>query len=558
MKPFQKKIVRYTGITFGITLLLGILLLIAIRIPVPDIPEGLAPDHYTREKIGTDSYRVGPNYLRKNEAGVWEMYIEGSPYERGLVYGVLAKELIHYQEEVFVKQLEELVPNRLYLNFLKVLVAFFNRNLPDHIPAENLEEIYGISKSFSDDFDFIGPKYYRILNYHAAHDIGHALADYRLVGCTSFGLKGNKTEDGQLLIGRNFDFYMGDDFAKEKILLFVKPDQGYKFCSYSWAGFTGVVSGMNEKGLTVSLNAAASALPMGASDPISLLAREILQYASNIPEAAEIARKRQTFVSESILIGSAEDGKTVIMEKSTEKLEIFDPPGDQIICANHYQSEVFQKDARNLEAQKETDSGTRFQRMTELLSRYPTINSEIAATILRDVKGPGEKYLGLGNPASINQLNGHHSIIFKPASRLAWISTFPFQMGNYLCYSLDSVFEKTQTGPIKTKTILSDSLLETETFKNYLYFREIKKKITRWIVFGKPLHLPEAALYKFEASNSSSYETYLSLGNYYQKADSTSKALSCFEIALKLGPASEKEKHRIMEKIIEVKGNSKP
>lgn len=125
----------------------------------------------------------------------------------------------------------EIVPSDNYLKFLRFFIVLFNRNLGENVPEEFRDEIYGISLSCTHEYDFIGTPYERQLNYHSAHDLGHAMQDYMLVGCSSFATWGENSADSSLIIGRNFDFYMGDKFAHNKLVSFYQPEQGYKFAS---------------------------------------------------------------------------------------------------------------------------------------------------------------------------------------------------------------------------------------------------------------------------------------------------------------------------------------
>lgn len=489
-----------------------------------------------RKKVGENHYTLGNNWLKKNKFGIWEMYIEGEPYERGLAYGKLAKELNQHQEEIFVGQINEMVPSKGWQKFLLLMLGFFNKELPNNIPLENQQEIYGISKSFSDEFNYIAPKYDRILNYHAAHDIGHALNDYSMVGCTSFALKDDKSYNGQLLIGRNFDFYVGDEFAEDKIILFVKPSKGHAFASYSWAGFTGVASGMNVEGLSVTINASKSDLPTGAKTPISLLAREILQYASTIDEAIAIAKKRNTFVSETLLVSSKKDGKAVLIEKSPTKIGVYAPETNALICANHYQSETFKKDPVNIDNIKESDSHYRYERIQKLLSNKDSLDLSDVTSILRDQKGNNVDTLGMGNPRAVNQLIAHHSVVFQPENGMIYISSNDFQLGNYLGYDLNKVFN---TGQAEIEQTLSkDPWVSSEAYKSFKHYKKIKQKITGFITFGKPLQLSDQEINDFTASNAESYITHEMLGRYYLAKGDKKKAAKHFSTALKKNVAS--------------------
>jgi len=206
-------------------------------------------------------------------------------------------------ENAFVNMIKDLIPSEWYLGFLRYVIAWFNKDLDDYIPLENQLEIYGVSNYADPNFSFIGKNYQRILNYHAAHDIGHAMQNLNLVACTSFGVWDEFSSDSSLLIGRNFDFHAGEEFADNKIIAFYSPRDGYEFAMITWGGMTGVVSGMNMEGLSITLNAAKSEIPFGARTPVSIVARNILQYAANIEEAYDLAKGFEIFVSETFFIG---------------------------------------------------------------------------------------------------------------------------------------------------------------------------------------------------------------------------------------------------------------
>ena len=271
--------------------------------------------------------RWGSSSLRIDPDGLYEMRVCGGPFERGEAIGKLGEDLLYQQEKAFADKLFEMVPSSRYRAFLHYFITIFNRRMGASVPLEYRQEIKAMSASCTHEFDEFGSPYERQMQYHSAHDIGHVMQDYMLVGCTSFAVWGRESADSSLLMARNFDFYMGEEFAKNKLVLFEKPDSGYAYVSVTWPGMLGVVSGMNMQGLAVTINASKLEVPSSSATPISILVKSILQYASNIEEAETIAASFKTFVCESILVGSANDGRAVIIEKTPSAMGIYSPEG---------------------------------------------------------------------------------------------------------------------------------------------------------------------------------------------------------------------------------------
>jgi hypothetical protein len=502
--------------------------------------------------------RLGRNKLMKNPQGLWEMYITGEAFERGKAFGKMCQPLIYHQEQAFVDQIKNFVPNAFYLKFLKYLLAWFNKDLDKYIPVEYLREMYGVSLAHSPDFEFVGEAYSRVLNYHAAHDIGHALRQYMLVGCSSFAVKDELSEDGKLLIGRNFDFFVGDAFAENKIVAFCNPDSGHQFMWVTWPGFIGAASGMNMAGLTVTINAASSTPPLGTKTPIAILTREILQYASNIEEAVAIANRRETFVSESILIGSAIDKKAVIIEKSPEKTAVFSPATYPLICTNHYQSPEFENDKMNIENIQNSDSPYRFRRLAELIQQENALSPLKVAEILRNKEGIAGETLGFGNQLAINQLVAHHSVIFKPEELKVWVSASPYQLGEYVCYDLHKVFAAFDKDTIpdliqdKEINIKPDNFKFTSQLRGYENYRKLKHYIQYFSTVEKSIDLSDSWLKTFEYSNPNLYITHVLMGDYYQSRKRFDESQKAYKKALSLPIATKDEEKLIEEKLKKV------
>ena len=422
------------------------------------------------------------NYLLKNKQNLWELYSQGNPYQLGLTSGALLEKLYKKQDSIFYQKINSFVPSQRKQKILFHFLKWFNRDIEKNIIPEYQAELYGISHYSDTVFNRYIPAYQRSMYLHAAHDIGHALQDLMLVGCSSLVVWGDKTPDGKLLIGRNLDFYVGDDFAQNKLISFVKPSSGIPFMSVSWAGMIGVVSGMNYEGLTVTINASKSDIPFKAKTPISLLCREILQYASTLEEAVEIAKKRSVFVSENILVASAKDKKAIIIEISPRKIDVFESPNyDNLICTNHFQSDGYLSDKKNIKQIKETHSFYRYQKIQELLQKSNKILPEYMAEILRNTEGLNKKSLGYGNEKAINQLLAHHGIIFKPEEKLVWVSSSPYQLGEFVCYDLEKIFNSDFQGVISAQTqernIPKSKFLSTKEYENYEKYRILEHKI---------------------------------------------------------------------------------
>jgi hypothetical protein len=487
-------------------------------------------------QINDSTFSFNRNYLTKNKQQLWELYIKGNPLQLGYNNGALTQSLMQQQEDIFFSKVEGFVPSKFKQNLLRGFLKWYNRKMYLNVREDFQAELYGLSQYSSDKYNFVAPKYLRNLYLHGAHDIGHAMQDLMVVGCTSLAVWNENTEDGDLLIGRNFDFYVGDDFAKNKLVEFVEPEEGIPYFSVSWPGMIGVVSGMNKEGITVTINAGKSKIPLTAKTPISLVTREILQFAKTIDEAIAIARKRKVFVSESILVGSANDKNAVIIEVSPDNFGMYQVENtDRVFCTNHFQSDAYKDDKRNRKHIIESHSEYRYEKLQELLLENKKLNPEKMAFILRDKSGLKGEKIGYGNEKAINQLLAHHAVIFSPQKKLVWVSSNPYQLGEFVCYDLNTIFsDKRLTDGEFSRSDLNipkDPFVDSQEFRNYEDYKKLSIQIEK-AADDKEKILSEEFITYYQSLNPDFWPVYYKAGKYYFNKKEYSKAKVEFEKAL--------------------------
>ncbi|MHC4449989.1 MAG: C45 family autoproteolytic acyltransferase/hydrolase [Planctomycetota bacterium] len=474
------------------------------------------------EQPGPDGrIRFGPNWFLP-QPGRSLLYVEGDPYSIGFANATLTRDYLEAQERSLFETVQRFFPSRLALYGIGLVVLVNNRNLPDYVDAEYQEEILGLSDAAVDLYPEFGPRYHRILNYHAAHDIGHWVHDKPVIGCTAFAVAGDS-----LLVGRNFDFEAGRVFDVNKIIGCYRPTRGHAFLSVAWPGMAGVVTGINSQRIYCSLNGAHSADRDNIGTPVSLVIRRVLQYAGTLDEAIAILEQAQVFVSDSYLLADGKNGTAAVVEKSPARTAIRRLSGAVLLQANHFECPEFEADEGNREYMAVGSSLKRRRRLAELVTG--ALTPAEAAAILRDTRGADGGPLSLGNRGAINPCIATHSIVADVGRGILWVSRGPHQLGAYDAYSIERFGEQVAP-PIAASPLLDryDDLVEAR----------------RLIEAGGRANFEEAL-----RLNPGDSDALFQLGQLLEDEGEADGALERYRAALAAGPAFDGEADRIRDAI---------
>ena len=200
---------------------------------------------------------------------------------------------------------------------------------------------------------------------------------------------------------------------------------------------------------------------------------------------------------------------------------------------------------RNTEQINESASPYRYNRLTELLNATDKNTVQKTVNILRDQKGIHNSDIGMGNEKAINQLIAHHAVVFEPGKLIAWVSTSPWQLGQFVAYDLKKVFalkgmKQDREISESNLNVPADSFLLTPAYQQFESFRKIKKRMEE----GGEVNTDSLV-----ATNPQLYNAYVLAGDYLYKKKEYKKALYFYQQALAREIATLKEKEHILSRI---------
>jgi isopenicillin-N N-acyltransferase like protein len=155
-------------------------------------------------------------------------------------------------------------------------------------------------------------------------------------GCSTIALPASASPDGVARFGRNLDYISLDLLDRHSILLVVHPKDRYAFAAVTWPGLVGVLSGMNEHGLSLGCMEVPRSARKPDAMPYMLLYRCVLEQCRTVDEAIAFLEKTPRQTAHTLMLMDA-SGDRAVTEITPEKVIVRRAPDSAaLVSTNHH------------------------------------------------------------------------------------------------------------------------------------------------------------------------------------------------------------------------------
>lgn len=399
--------------------------------PVVAVPQIHVTESGNVRRAGRSSVRLTGKVL--------EVRLAGSPEAIGGAHAELLSREMRETEGVVWTLLEQKVPNGLARAFLLDIAGLTYRNVATGFSPERTREIAASAERFAPDpFADRFATFQRFVYLAALYDISLGYEHSPLLGCTTI-VFGGAHADGSPILARAFDFDVHDVFDEKKVVFLVNEDGKIPFASVAWAGFVGVVSGMNREGLAAVVHGARAGPVHVEGEPVAHELRRLLSDARTTEEAVLALGKTDPLVSH-IVVLSDSAGHAVKVERVPGAPPFAVPLGERDSVTNHLEG-PHRDDPKNLRVERTSSTLPRKERADELVREIDRATASDAARILRDRKGAKGAEYPLGDRRAIDALIATHAVILETATRRLWVSEAPHVLGRFIAFDLPALLD---------------------------------------------------------------------------------------------------------------------
>ena len=202
-----------------------------------------------------------------------------------------------------------------------------------HVPADYLEELRGLADGSGVPLDDL----YRL----------HAIPD-RTYSCSNFAAWGRATAGGRLIHVRNLDWNIRAGIQRSAVVFVVRPKGKHAFVNVGWAGFIGVLSGVNDARLSIGQVGAETTDATFKGEPMVFVMRRVMEEAADLDTAAGLIRDARRTVGVNYVIADAKAKRAVAVETTHQHVRVFganDPAERAVSYARPMADAVFRADA---------------------------------------------------------------------------------------------------------------------------------------------------------------------------------------------------------------------
>lgn len=244
------------------------------------------------------------------------LYLQGSPYDIGWQRGTALKDRILETCTLFDTNISQKAREHIPVPVLDGILTDLalwraHERLEEKLPARYKAELRGMADASGASL--------RDFKRHLA------LSELFSASCSTFAAMHTATEDGRLIQTRNLDWDIEFNAQEQAVIEAVKPEGKHAYVSVGFAGFPGVLTGINEHGISISEIGTGSAAKTLDGIPMVYLTRQVLEEAKTLDEAIGIIKGAPRTGGYTYIIGSARERKAAALETNSQHCAVFSP-----------------------------------------------------------------------------------------------------------------------------------------------------------------------------------------------------------------------------------------